>query len=901
MSEQIALLKQLTNNTVTSRAAFVQFMLDQLHDIDKECGYPITISAEEYKRMYEREGIAARVVSIYPTETWAVEPEIYDSEDQDLSTPFEEAWLYVNKKHSMLEKFSRLDEICGIGHYGIFLMGIDDGLPLDQPVAGVEEKLKAMFEKELIRKKQNADPKQKLLEGPAKKPLSDVTAEDDEEIPGDPKKKLKFNAASKLQKVKGNAAAEQDDIESSPAETDTGLTKEDGKPKRRLLFVTPFDETQAQISAIVTDPKNWRYGKPEYYNLTFFSPNDYTGVYAVPSENQTKVHWTRVVHVADNCKSNEIFGTPRMKKVYNRLLDIRKMLGGAAEMFWKGGFPGYAFEVPPEINDQVELDREGLAKEVDLFMNTLKKYMALQGVSAKVLQGTIADPQNHLDVHILAICIALEVPKRVFMGTEEAKIASIEDATAWLNRVKSRQQKQVTPRLIRPTIDLLIAYGILPEPEEYFVDWNDLHTSSDADKASVAAQLTTAIVQYVSGGGDSLLAPLEFLTLILQMDREVAIAALQAAEERAGDTAGEQQAMEDQQMMMQQDQMDHEHAMQQTVADGLAEGAKQGGVNIPQGMIGGGGPPKSIQTGGGKQGMPPQFGKPKPKASGLPIPRRPVGNLSVEQADSFSDTTEGILASRGLCPECGTSAICTLRDEENHAVCVAGHQWVGNTLIGNSDTEERAGANGTFHMHKNPTASQAEALLDKYGAVAGGFDGTNYYLFDGGIGVHDDLGKELTQTAGWDLDDEEPRESVVRSLRSAIVSWAQQKESECSEKNGHYVANVATQKKVIPTMNYLQIDWTRTLKELQEVINQAREENTPVNVRFDLQEVVLNCGSEVGAVVDHAKRVARNNFYRLLVGEMFDNVEIWKGQEQVYQGSGSQEAVVNAEATKHLF
>lgn len=730
VKEQMALLKTLTNNTVTSRAAFVKWMLDQLHDIDKECGYPTTISAEQYKQMYEREGIAARVVSIYPTESWAVEPEIYEDESPDVTTEFEAAWEQLNKKHGMLEKFFRCDEVSGIAHYGVLLIGNDDGLTQDQPVAGVEEKLKERFERDLSKiKVKRPDPTNPTTQpndagdqidgkfGEEERPSDDPNAipldgpdsaveDEEEEEPefdnlGNPIKKKKppiGNAdPKKLQRVKQKGAMEpENETMDGEYEEQLGLQPKDlmepvdpTKPQKskqpgninKIKYIVPLDETQASIAEIETDPNNWRCGKPKYYNVTLYNPGDYTGAFAVPTSTSTRVHWTRVVHVPDNCKTNEIFGQPRMKKVFNRLLDIRKLLGGSAESLFKTGFPGYAFEVPPEINDQVELDREGLAKEVDLFMNTLKKYMALQGVSAKVLQGQVADPANHLDVQILAICIALEVPKRVFMGTEEAKLASIEDATAWLNRVKSRQEKQLTPRLIRPTIDLLIAYGALPDVEEYFVDWPDLHTMSDADKASVAAQMMSTIVQYVTSGADTLIPPLEMLTNILQWDREQAISVLQAAEERALELVDQQEAAMEEQRMMQEEQMAQQMEMQSTMVEGLAEGAKVGGVNLPAevlpkpnngppGFGGGGNQPPQLAAAkgkgrprfGGKGGMPPAFGKKSgPRASGMPLPT-PSRNQLIANV---------------ICPTCGGTNV-TEDSSGRKTVCMtcAGNGWV---------------------------------------------------------------------------------------------------------------------------------------------------------------------------------------------------------------------------------
>ena len=40
-----------------------------------------------------------------------------------------------------------------------------------------------------------------------------------------------------------------------------------------------------------------------------------------------KVHWTRVIHIAESTLENPIYGIPRLRPVYNRLMDIEKVTG----------------------------------------------------------------------------------------------------------------------------------------------------------------------------------------------------------------------------------------------------------------------------------------------------------------------------------------------------------------------------------------------------------------------------------------------------------------------------------------------------------------------------------------------------------------------------------------------
>jgi hypothetical protein len=118
----------------------------------------------------------------------------------------------------------------------------------------------------------------------------------------------------------------------------------------------------------------------------------------------------------------------------------------------------------------------------------------------------------------MVISIALGVPKRVFMGSEEAKLASSQDTKTWNRRLKKRQEKYVTPMIVRPLVDRLIAAGVLPTPKTYDVAWEDLNKSTDAEKADVGLKRVQALAAYVAGNVDTICPPEEFFTILMEMD-----------------------------------------------------------------------------------------------------------------------------------------------------------------------------------------------------------------------------------------------------------------------------------------------------------------------------------------------------------------------------------------------
>jgi hypothetical protein len=273
-----------------------------------------------------------------------------------------------------------------------------------------------------------------------------------------------------------------------------------------LLFLKPLSEQVVKVSRKNADVHSPRYGMPEIYSIEFEQE-------ATDSKSTLSVHWTRLIHIADNRQSSEIYGVPRMQTVYNYLLDIRKILGGSGEMFWKGGFPGLSFETQPEPG-QGAIDVDGLKDQMEDYYNGQQRYLATEGIKVNSLQPQVSSPTDHLEVNIKAIAMSKGIPYRIFLGTEEAKLASTQDTKAWNKRVSGRNTKYVTPFIIRPLIDRFMAFGILTEVD-YIVTWPDLNAASDEEVATIAEKRASAMAKYISSGVDSLMAPFEFMTMEL--------------------------------------------------------------------------------------------------------------------------------------------------------------------------------------------------------------------------------------------------------------------------------------------------------------------------------------------------------------------------------------------------
>ena len=409
----------LSINETVSRAQLAQGMglsYKGYRDIDEACGYPQDIGIEEYSYLYRRFGPAKRIVTAYPDESWRLQPIITEDEDPKVTTPFEAAWEALTKDDNLkLFKYLWiLDRRCGIGQYGILVLGFNDGKDLKEPI-----------------------------------------------------------------------------------ETSKGM---------KLVYIREYDQKQATIKETEKDASNPRFGMPTMYEV------------AIGNTTNQQVHWSRVLHVAENAESSPVYGTPRLESVYNQILDLRKVLGGSAEMYWRGAFPGMVFKLDPEI-ELSDSQKEDFKEQIRDYVHSLTRDLRVQGMEVEQLEPNIVSPEGHLLGLFQVLSASTGIPLRILLGSERGELSSTQDHENWISRVETRQMSFVEPEILRPFIRRMMGVGVLPVSESYNVVWPSLYDMSDIDKVEVSKGKTEALVKYGSSVGAQTILPLQyFLELILGME-----------------------------------------------------------------------------------------------------------------------------------------------------------------------------------------------------------------------------------------------------------------------------------------------------------------------------------------------------------------------------------------------
>lgn len=510
----------IVSNTNMSRSAFFKAYLDERRDIDKECGYPDRhkVDAKYYRNLYDYQGIPRRLVDFWPDECWAVQPEVFEDEDEENQTPFEEDWaalpqqispnsLYEDEAQTIVwEYLHRLDKMSRIGRYGVLLIGYDDGQPLYQAVDGAS--------------------------GDSGNIMT-IAGFDQDGNPNSKYYNLNPSQTAVIPLSIMGTDRQYQGVQFAPPRAPSPKPKQGTK----ILFLRVFDESLCEIVRYEADVTNPRFGLPVMYRITFNDPQtQHTGV-GLPLAT-LMVHWSRVLHNVDGITSSEVFGTPACQPSLHRLLDTAKTYSGSAEMYWKGAFPGLSFETHPQLGGEVEVDNESIREQMFQWQNDLQRFLLTTGISVKTLATQFVDPTPLLDTHIQAICIENGVPQRIFMGSERGELSSDQDADTHAARINFRQVMKLTPRTIVPFVDRLIQTGVLrPPAKTYKVKWPELDPMTPTEKATIALQLTQALVAYVSGGVENVMTLIDYFVNVWGMDRSTAEEVIENAQANAANPA----------------------------------------------------------------------------------------------------------------------------------------------------------------------------------------------------------------------------------------------------------------------------------------------------------------------------------------------------------------------------
>lgn len=245
-----------------------------------------------------------------------------------------------------------------------------------------------------------------------------------------------------------------------------------------VAYLHPYGEESASVAELEDDSADPRYGKPKFYRI---KPVGGTS---------SLVHHSRVIHVAEGCLENTVYGKPRLRAIWNYLDDLVKIVGGGSEAAWKRQDPGLQLDMDKDMNLSPAA-AAALSDEVDEYQHNLRRVIRTKGIKMNVLAAAVQVFGPNATAVLQLTAGTVGIPLRILIGSERGELSSGQDRDNWSDRIGERRQSDGEPR-VRTVIDRFVAIGALPTPKQYDVTWPKTEEMNEDGKARVALTMAQA-------------------------------------------------------------------------------------------------------------------------------------------------------------------------------------------------------------------------------------------------------------------------------------------------------------------------------------------------------------------------------------------------------------------------
>lgn len=270
----------------------------------------------------------------------------------------------------------------------------------------------------------------------------------------------------------------------------TPVSKPPAGVTRKITYLQPYLEGSVEVILFDEDMTSPRFGQPVMYRITpGESILDRRSVDArLRQHTKFEVHWSRLVHLADNTLENRIFGHSRLEPIYNTLDDILKVSGGSAETYWLTANRGMQVDVDKDVEMDPD-DADNLAEEVDEYEHGLRRIIRTRGVKVNSLGSNVADPKNTFGVLLALLSANTGIPQRVLMGAEAGQLASQQDRANWAVTLEQRIKNFAQPQVLKPFVMRLMTMHVLPTPtSSVVINWPEPFKMNPLERAQTSAQ-----------------------------------------------------------------------------------------------------------------------------------------------------------------------------------------------------------------------------------------------------------------------------------------------------------------------------------------------------------------------------------------------------------------------------
>lgn len=245
-----------------------------------------------------------------------------------------------------------------------------------------------------------------------------------------------------------------------------------------IIYLSSFAEKHATIEKWEKDAGNPRFGLPQQYKVTFSS-----GVQSFGT-GEAFVHHSRIIHVAEDTLTDDVYGRPALKRVLNALDDLLKVTASTGEAYWQLAARILAGKIDPKMEMEKE-DVKEMGEAMEEMVHDLRRQFIGHGVGLEWLGGEPPKPNEALELYKAIVAVGSGYPTRILFGSEMGQLASAQDERAYFGTVNERQEHHAEPDILRTFIDRLLGAGALPPPKdgEYTVVWPALFELTEKEMA----------------------------------------------------------------------------------------------------------------------------------------------------------------------------------------------------------------------------------------------------------------------------------------------------------------------------------------------------------------------------------------------------------------------------------
>lgn len=264
-----------------------------------------------------------------------------------------------------------------------------------------------------------------------------------------------------------------------------------------LVDMIPLYESQLTVNTTQSDATADDFGMPTMYQFssgTVGNRNDKV-------QASFNIHPSRIVIASEDSDNSGIYGIPVLESVYNSLMDLRKVIGGGGEGFYKNAAQSIVFNLQDGAsakNNAALLDK--FNEQYDEFsQNRSRRAMWTPGMDATTLDSTLISPKEFANTALLDISAGAGIPIALLTGNQTGRLAGDQDSKGFLAQVQARRTDFGTD-VVTDVLDWFIEWGILPS-SLYEVEWPDaLAPSADEKLANADKMADVNQKQFLSGG-----------------------------------------------------------------------------------------------------------------------------------------------------------------------------------------------------------------------------------------------------------------------------------------------------------------------------------------------------------------------------------------------------------------